>query len=405
MTEGITARVDYTYRQFHNLFVAQEVNAIMDPTGMRTVGWMNGNPLRTTEYGFNPNAYNRYWGIDLILEAQTGNLELQGSYTLSWSWGPGIDASESTNSAFSNARFEPFFHSYQPGLDTRHQIKTSTTYTLHGFTIGMIFDWRSGVAIQRDYPIAEDGYSPQRAPVGYEPGTYYNTGTSNPGQNGTYSDVRSWTELRTPDLLTCNLMLSYDFSELLKQHVIVNLAVANVLGLTAATDLNQTEGSPNSNQFGLVNSRQSFRSFTAGVRYQFWDLHHGSLLEDDAPGQRRKATALALAGLASIGCTSLSDTTAIPDGGHADFDGGFIPARTPSGHRGRERRGRGRRRRGRGADAAARAGRAFRRRGEPGRLVPSSRTIRRRRGTHAESRRTRRRRSRRAFATVRCRRD
>ncbi len=268
LAEGMLVRVDYTYRYFQNMFVPQEVNAIMDPTGTRTAGWVNGKPIRVTEYGYNALAYNKYSGVDLILEARAKSFEFQGGYTLSWSWGPGIDANVS-NTAFENPRFQQFYYSYQPGIDTRHHIKTSTTYRIQGFTVGMIVNWRSGIALRRNYPSAETDYTVQRAPVGNEPGTYYNTGTSNPGQLGTHSDVRSWAEYRTPDLLTCNLMLSYDLAELIKQHVIVNMQINNVLGLSTPTALNQTEGAPNSNQFGLAVSRQQFRSFMLGARYQF----------------------------------------------------------------------------------------------------------------------------------------
>src|SRR6185295_5986018 len=154
--------------------------------------------------------------------------------TLSWSWGPGIDPNVS-NTAFENPRMEMYYHSFQPSIDTRHQIKTATTYNIAGFTVGLILNWRSGVALRHNYPTNEDGYTIQRAPAGYEAGGYYNTGTSNPGQLGTQSDIRSWTELRSPDLLTANLMVTYDFHQLIKQHVQVNLAVANVLGLTTPT--------------------------------------------------------------------------------------------------------------------------------------------------------------------------
>lgn len=265
--DGTTARIDYTYRAYNDMFSVVEVNSIMDPTGTRTVGFRNGIPQRVTQYGFEPAAYNRYSGVDLIFESRVKNFELQGGYTLSWSWGPGIDPNVS-NTAFENPRFTQFYYSFQPSIDTRHQIKTATTYTLGGATVGLILNWRSGIALRRNYPTNEDGYTVQRTPSGHEPGSYYNTGTSNPGQNGTYSDVRSWAEFRTPDLLTANLMVSYNFKELLKQNVIVNLQVDNVLGLTTPTSVNQTEGAPNTNQFGLASGRQSFRAFTLGLRYE-----------------------------------------------------------------------------------------------------------------------------------------
>lgn len=264
LTKGVLARADYTYRYLRRQFEGEEVNAILDPTGTRTVGFRNGIPTRVTEYGFNPRSTAQYSGVDLILESRSENLELQGSYTLSQSWGT------AGSGAFDNPRFDPYYHSYQAGVDTRHQIKTSTTYSFfEGFALGLIMNWRSGVAMTKTYSSAETGYDIRRAPVGYEPGAYYNTGTGNPYQNGTFSDIRSWTTFRTPDLFTVNLMLTYDFNKLIKQHVIANVQVTNVLALQTADAINTTEGSPNTNQFGLAGSRQGFRTVTLGARYEF----------------------------------------------------------------------------------------------------------------------------------------
>src|SRR5262249_25719013 len=146
-------------------------------------------------------------------------------------------------------------------VDTRHQIKSSTTFQVfEGFTTGVILNWRSGIALGKAYPVNETGWQIRRAPIGYDPGSYYNTGTGNPKQLGTFSDVRSWTEFRTPDLLTCNLMLSYDFEKLLHQHVILNLQINNVLALQTATQVNTTEGAPQTTTFGLAQTRQNFRA-------------------------------------------------------------------------------------------------------------------------------------------------
>jgi hypothetical protein len=261
--KGLLGRVDYTYRYIRNQYEQSEINAIMDPTGTRTIGWVNGVPQRTTMFGYNPASTARYSGVDLIVEAKLKWIEMQASYTLSQSLG------NTGSGAFENPRFAPYYESYQ-SVDTRHQIKTATTLMpFEGFTIGLILNYRSGGALLKGYSSNEQGYTIRRAPSGYEPGAYYNTGTANPYQLGTYSDVRSWTTFRTPDLFTTNLMFSYDFSKLIKQHVILNLAINNVLGLNTATGLNTTEGAPQNSQFGLVSTRTGFRSFTMGARYEF----------------------------------------------------------------------------------------------------------------------------------------
>jgi hypothetical protein len=265
-------RVDYTYRYFRRQFEASEINAIMDPTGTRTVGWVNGVPQRITMFGFNPASTSRYSGVDLIFETRFKWVEIQGSYTLSQSLGNSSAGTLGNGGsiAFDNPRFAPYYESYQNGIDTTHQIKTSTTFTpFEGFTIGLILNYRSGVALMKSYQGNESGYTIRRAPSGYEPGAYYNTGTANPYQLGTFSDVRSWTEFRSPDLFTTNIMLSYDFNQLIKQHLTLNLSINNVLGLNTATGVNSTDGAPNTNQFGLANTRTAFRSFTMGARYEF----------------------------------------------------------------------------------------------------------------------------------------
>ena len=263
LTKGLLARVDYTYRYIRNQYEQTEINAIMDPTGTRTIGWVNGVPQRTTLFGYNPASTARYNGVDLIFEAKLKFVETQASYTVSQSLG------NTGSGAFDNPRFAPFYESYQT-VDTRHQIKTSTTITpFTGFTIGLILNYRSGSALSKGYTSNEQGYTIRRTPAGFEPGAYYNTGTSNPYQLGTFSDIRSWTEFRTPDLFTTNMMFSYDFSSLIKQHVVLNLQINNVLGLNTATGITTNEGAPANNQFGLASSRTGFRSFTMGLRYEF----------------------------------------------------------------------------------------------------------------------------------------
>ncbi|MBX3231688.1 MAG: TonB-dependent receptor [Labilithrix sp.] len=267
LAKGVLVRADYTYRYLHNQYETMEVNAIWDPTGTRVVGFNNGIPIRTTLTGFNPAATSRYSGLDLILETKFTDLELQGSYTLSQSWGT---AGNIDGGAFDNPRFGPFYNSYQSGIDTRHQLKSIASYNIwQGFTLGFILNWRSGVALTKAYTANEPGYTIRRAPTGYEPGAYPNTGTANPGQLGTYSDVRSWTTFRSPDIFTLNVMLTYDFEKLLKQHLSMNVQINNVFALQNAVGVNGTEGSPTASQFGLATNRQDFRTLTLGVRYDF----------------------------------------------------------------------------------------------------------------------------------------
>ena len=64
-------------------------------------------------------------------------------------------------------------------------------------------------------------------------------------------------------------MLSYDFHKILGQHLITNVQINNVLALQTPTGVTEAEGAPNSNAFGLVSTRQTFRTVTLGARYEF----------------------------------------------------------------------------------------------------------------------------------------
>lgn len=264
VTDGVLARIDYTYRYLRRQYESPEINGIMDPTGTRLVGFVNGIPTRIYDAGFTASSVSQYSGVDLILEAKAKDFEVQGGYTLSQSWG------NAGSGAFDNPRFADFYQSYQSGVDTRHAIKTSTNYhLLGGFVIGLVVNWRSGVAQSKSYSSSDGASTIRRAPAGYDPGAYYNTGTSNPGQLGTYSDIRSWTSFRSPDLFTANLMLTYDFEKILKQHLIANASVSNVLALYPAGAIASAEGAPGTTQFGLASGRQSLRSVQLGLRYEF----------------------------------------------------------------------------------------------------------------------------------------
>lgn len=54
LAKGVLARTDYTYRFLHNQYEDAEIYAITDPTGTRTIGWVNGVPLRITKKPVQP---------------------------------------------------------------------------------------------------------------------------------------------------------------------------------------------------------------------------------------------------------------------------------------------------------------------------------------------------------------
>lgn len=233
------AGVEYTFKKFSNIWDAVEINQVWDPTGQRVVRYVDGMAHQVNYYTTPDGNYHYYQGIDFIAEGHpTDNWYLQGAYTLSWTYGPGVTefGQNQANSPFYNPRQAKFYYGFQPS-DQRHQLKLTASYSFHGLTLGAVFNYASGVPRTKLYFNAHDQAAQDyRSPQGTEPGA---------GNN-----VANISELRLPDIFTLDLRVAFDLHELTKQHIILIADVFNVTNYRPATTLNLVD--PN---FGQVTAR------------------------------------------------------------------------------------------------------------------------------------------------------
>jgi hypothetical protein len=250
--------VDYTYRYFQNLLEQVETNRIWDPSGSRVAGWSDPTHQNAVfVYTNDDRNWEKYSGFDFIFESRpTPNLDFYGSYTLSWTWGPGYQENAGTLGQFYNTRQQQLFTGWNPNSDVRHIIKTQTTYTLHGFVSGITVNWRSGFALAKQYPTVAPitNNTRFRSPFGTDPSAN--------------NDIHQWTEFRLPDLFTVNLLVGYDFYELTRQHVLITVQMENLFNNFTPTGISGIETAPPSN-FGQVNARPIPFRTQLGIRYTY----------------------------------------------------------------------------------------------------------------------------------------
>jgi hypothetical protein len=258
--------VEYTYKRLSNVVQPVETNYIFDPSGNRVVGFVDGINHSVQLVTFPDSNKLYYSGFDFIFESRpTPNLDFLGSYTVSWTYGPGYqDANAGGGVGDPTARFDAYanprqannVYGYAPGIDTRHNIKLAMTYTFHGATLGTTVTYRSGIAQQSQYNQIDATLPPRfRTPSGLEPGLP--------------NDVTRWTDFRTPDLFLVNLAATYDFFEVTRQHLIAQATIVNLFDASTPTGVLNIVNNPNSSTFGQVATRTPPLQVQLGVRYQY----------------------------------------------------------------------------------------------------------------------------------------
>jgi hypothetical protein len=142
-----------------------------------------------------------------------------------------------------------FFDGFLTG-DVRHNLKVHASYVFHGFNIGGLINYITAEPSSKHfYNYNDQGFTNLRAPTGNDP--------IKP------NDPRAFAELRGPDLLVVNLRVSYDFHELIKQHVILIADFFNLFNLSTPTSFENTDIPT----YGVVGSRQTPFRFQLGLRY------------------------------------------------------------------------------------------------------------------------------------------
>lgn len=257
------AELEYSFRRISNILDLIEINQIWDPSGARVIGYVNPDvqgPITISTYPH--EAYTKYSGFNLIFESRPNPyLDFQGSYTLSWTYGPSyqdalpqlVPPLPAISSQFANPRQSALYSGYALDIDTRHSLKTATTFLYGGFSVGLLFNWSSGTPSWKLYSPVSSRYPFRvRSPQGTEPATPLN-------------DTRSWSEFRTPDVFNVGLTLGYDFSQILRQHIILTIRGANLFNLSAPLSFNRIDN----DNFGTVSARQTARRITLGIEYRY----------------------------------------------------------------------------------------------------------------------------------------
>lgn len=144
--------IDYSYKRVSNIFELVETNRIWDPSGNRVIGYADPSiPKAITLSTYPNNSYTKYSGFSLVFDSRpTPNLDFQGSYTLSWTYGPTYDDNQLSNQ-YANPRQTDLYYGYALDTDTRHAIKTATSYTFKGAIFGVLFNWNTGAPNRKQF--------------------------------------------------------------------------------------------------------------------------------------------------------------------------------------------------------------------------------------------------------------
>lgn len=260
------ASIEYTFKRIGNIWDGVEINQIWDPSGTRVVGYVNGQPQSIYKYTTPDGNWRVYQGIDFSVESRpTPNWDFYGAYTLSWLYGPGAEElgqvgnGEAGNSGFYNPRQKQFYDGFLPE-DTRHQLKLRGSYSWHGLSLGVNFNYTTGSPLTKFfYNGIDQGYTNRRSPQGTDPGAASSNSKATP------NNPERWAEYRLPDLILLHARAQFDFHELIKQHIILIADFFNLFNLGEATGLGQS----NTATFGQVRARQTPFRFQLGLRYVY----------------------------------------------------------------------------------------------------------------------------------------
>ncbi len=253
------ANIEYTYKKVSNLWDLVESNQVWDPTGYRTIGYVDSaTPQTINLITTNSGLVREYQGVDFSIESRpTPNWDIYAAYTLSWLYGSGGDQLggqvNGTPGANYNPRQTPFWDGYLPE-DVRHVLKLRVAYSNSGFNVGGFFQYASGSPLTKTYfqYLPDGDFLNQRSPSGTEPGP-------------TPNSPRGFSEFRLPDTIQLDVRVSYDFHALIKQHLVLIADLFNLFNLQTATAVEAT----NIPNFGQILTRQTPFKFQLGLRYQY----------------------------------------------------------------------------------------------------------------------------------------
>ncbi|HYO53867.1 carboxypeptidase regulatory-like domain-containing protein [Archangium sp.] len=259
VAKGTGIGVEYTYKVLSNIWDRVETNYIWDPSGTRIVGYRDGVARSVYMITRPEDNWVKYQSVDLVLDGRpTPELEFYAAYTLSFRYGPGSESMGQVGtgiSQFFNPRQQQFFTGYAYG-DTRHQLKFQGSYTWKGLSIGPGFTFATGTPLAKRYQTANNTTGTiLRSPVGTTPGAG--------------NDPLQVAEFRTPDILTVNARVAYDFEELTGQKFTLIADMFNLFNTATPTALLRDDSTILPNNFGQVSARQQPFRLQLGLRYRY----------------------------------------------------------------------------------------------------------------------------------------
>ena len=243
--------IDYTYRNYANLWVNQEVNQIWDPAGTRVVGYANGTAQRLYQAATPGDARREYHGLDLWLRGTPGHFDITASYTLAFLNGTVNDFFEAYGYG-SSPRMDPLY--YGPiGGAYKHYLKGLVNYSFDwGLTLGTRFQYFSGTPQWKVFRSLEDqSYSLYRSPRGSDTGSRVN-------------DPTTWANFNLPDTVTIDLQVGYNLKKLTGQNIDLIAMMFNLLNTSTPFAIDNRDGPT----FGVATRRPDNFMVEFVVRYR-----------------------------------------------------------------------------------------------------------------------------------------
>jgi len=267
------ATLEHTWKRITQTWDSFETNVIWDRTGYRILDYVDGQSHEIRYYTTTSQNTRNYQGFTLAFDGRPSpNWYFLASYTLSWLWGTGRDNIGEAHRIPQQWKFE---NGWQP-QDNRHMINAGASYTFNfGLTFGVRLEYLSGhpqdkFFIATDLPDAGKTIN-RRTPRGTTPGNCSGTvpgqGNFTPASTVCGNDVTRIAEYRAPPRAQVDLQATYDFYQVLREHIALVFYVTNVFNDRSPSTLNESDA--NSGTFGQTGGRFGPLSIRLGARYDF----------------------------------------------------------------------------------------------------------------------------------------
>jgi hypothetical protein len=242
---------DYTFRQYANFWVNEEVNQIWDPAGNRVVGYQNGMRQRLFSASTPAEASREYHGLDLWVRGTPGSWDLVASYTLAYLNGTVTDLFDAGYKQ--NRRLDPLYYGALDGAP-RHYLKGIVSYAFDfGLSLGTTLNYFTGAPLWKSFRSPEDNsFTYYRSPRGTSTGTRNN-------------DPTTWAEFALPQTMNIDMQVGFNLKKLSGQNIDLIAMFFNVLNLANPTALDTRDGPA----FGTATRRPDNFFCEVVLRYRY----------------------------------------------------------------------------------------------------------------------------------------